>query len=275
MPRLAANLSLLYPERGFLDRFAAAAADGFTAVEMLFPYEHEPSVVVALLAEHDLTPVLINAPPGDFAAGERGFACISGREADFEASIGRALAYARVIGCPRIHVMSGLAPAGADRAALDALWVANLRRAASQAADAGLRLTVEPINGRDMPGYFLQRQDQALALIDAVGAPNLGLQMDWYHCQVVEGDVATKLRRAMALGRLEHVQLAGVPERQEPDRGELRVEYLLELLDELGYAGHVGCEYRPRDGGTGGTSAGLAWARRWLAADTGTGAQSG
>lgn len=275
MPRFAANLSLLYPEHGFLDRFAAAAADGFGAVEMLFPYEHDAALIRALLDRHDLNPVLINAPPGDFAAGERGFACLAGRKADFDASIGRALTYARAIGCPRIHVMSGLAPAGADRTALDALWVANLRRAASLAADAGLRLTVEPINGRDMPGYFLQRQDQALALIDAVGAPNLGLQMDWYHGQIVEGDIATKLRRALALGQLEHVQLAGVPDRHEPDRGELRVEYLLELLDELGYVGHVGCEYRPRDGGVGGTSAGLAWARRWLAADTGSGAQSG
>lgn len=264
MPRLAANLSLLYPEHGFLDRFAAAAADGFTAVEMLFPYEHDAALVRALLDRHDLTPVLINAPPGDFAAGERGFAGVPGRATDFDAGIDRALAYAGAIGCPRIHVMSGLARTDVDGAALDALWIANLRRAAARAADAGLRLTVEPINGRDMPGYFLQRQDQALGLIAAVGAPNLGLQMDWYHCQIVEGDVATRLRRAMALGRLEHVQLAGVPDRHEPDRGELRVEYLLELLDELGYAGHVGCEYRPRDGGAGGTAAGLGWARRWL-----------
>jgi hydroxypyruvate isomerase len=258
MPRFAANLSLLYPEHQFLDRFEAAARDGFNAVEMLFPYEHAPALLARHLHAHQLQPVLINAPPGDFAAGERGLACLPGREAQFRASVEQALAYAQAIGCPRVHIMSGIVPADATREQLRPLWLANLRWAAARAAGAGLRLCIEPINTRDMPGYFLNRQDHALELIAAVGAPKLGLQMDWYHCQIVEGDVATKLCRAIEAGVLEHVQLAGVPDRQEPDRGELRVDYLLDLLDELGYAGHVGCEYRPRAG----TSAGLAWLRQ-------------
>ncbi|MDM4767601.1 2-oxo-tetronate isomerase [Pelomonas sp. SE-A7] len=263
MPRFAANLSLQYGEQPqFLDRFAAAAADGFRAVEYLFPYEHAPEVLAGQLRQHGLQQVLFNAPPGDWAAGERGLTCLPSRERDFEASVEQALSYARALDCPRIHLMSGLLPEGHSREQLKPLVVERLLWACDQAAAAGITLLLEPINGRDMPGYFLNRQDHALELIAAVARPNLKLQMDWYHCQVVEGDVATKLRRTMELGLLGHVQLAGVPLRQEPDQGELRTEYLLEQLDELGYQGWVGCEYRPRAG----TSAGLGWIRRWMPA---------
>ncbi len=266
MPRLAANLDWLYTELPFDERPAAAAADGFRAVECLFPYGQDGATLAARLQALGLQLVLINAPPGDWTAGERGLACLPGREAEFRAGLSQALDYAgcfaaQPLGPPRIHVMAGLLGAGTERAAVQPLLLENLRWAAAAAAARGLRLTIEPINGRDMPGYFLNRQDHALEIIAAVGAPNLGLQLDLYHCQIVEGDVATKLRRAWEAGVLAHVQLAGVPLRQEPDAGELRVDYLLALLDELGYAGHVGCEYRPRAA----TSAGLrAWATPWL-----------
>lgn len=260
MLKLAANLDWLYTELPFLDRFAAAARDGFSAIEILFPYVHGLDPIRAQLQAQGLQLVLLNAPPGDWAVGERGLACLPGREADFRATIEQAIAWAKALACPRIHVMAGLLPAGTERAELQPRYVANLRWAAGRAAADGLALSIEPINGRDMPGYFLNRQDHALEIIDAVGAPNLGLQMDWYHCQIVEGDLSHKLRRAIATGRLAHVQVAAVPDRGEPDQGELRIDYLLDLLDSLGYGGFVGCEYKPRAG----TSAGLGWASRYL-----------
>lgn len=262
MPRFAANLSLLYTELPFLQRFAAAAADGFTAVEYLFPYDHPAGQLSLLLQEHGLRQVLFNAPPGDWAAGERGFTCLPDREPDFRSSVERALAYSEALGRPLVHLMSGLLPTGMSREQLNGLVIARLAWAAERASAAGITLTVEPINERDMPGYFLNRQDHALGLIEAVGSPHLKLQFDAYHCQVVEGDVSSKLRRAFERGFLGHVQVAGAPLRQEPDEGELRVEHLMALLDELGYAGFVGCEYRPRAG----TSAGLGWLRSWLPA---------
>ncbi|MBB4845704.1 hydroxypyruvate isomerase [Paucibacter oligotrophus] len=259
MPRFAANLSMLYPEHALVDRFAAAAADGFEAVEILFPYELAAAEFATLLKRYGLHLALFNAPPGDWAAGERGLACLAGREAEFQAGIQQALAYAQALACPRIHVMAGLLAAGDDAEAARQRYIANLRWAAAQAAHLGLQLCIEPINGRDMPGYFLQGQEQARALIQAIAAPNLRLQMDLYHCQISQGDVSTQLRLNMASGLLAHVQIAGVPARQEPDQGELRAEHLLALLDELGYTGHVGCEYRPRAN----TRAGLAWLRPW------------
>ncbi|RQO59315.1 hydroxypyruvate isomerase [Paucibacter sp. KBW04] len=259
MPRFAANLSMLYPEHGLRERFAAAAADGFEAVEILFPYELSPAEFGDLLKRHGLRLVLFNAPPGDWAAGERGLACLAEREAEFKAGMTQALSYAAALACPRIHVMAGLLAADDDAEAARQRYIANLRWAAALAARLGVQLCIEPINGRDMPGYFLQRQEQARELIQAVGAPNLRLQMDLYHCQISQGDVSTQLRLNFESGLLAHVQIAGVPARQEPDQGELRAEHLLALLDELGYAGHVGCEYRPR----GATSGGLAWLRPW------------
>jgi hydroxypyruvate isomerase len=257
MPLFAANLSLMYTEHPFVARFAAAARDGFRAVEYLFPYEHEAALLARELREHGLRQVLFNAPPGDFAAGERGLACLPGREAEFRAGLlHQALPYAQALDCPRIHVMAGLAPHGVERARLRETYLENLAWAADQARAAGRELLIEPINTRDMPGYFLNRQEEAHAIVAELKRPNLKVQMDLYHCQIVEGDLASKLRQYIPGGRVAHIQIAGVPERHEPDRGELNHAYLLALLDELGYAGHVGCEYRP---GQADTSAGLAW----------------
>lgn len=264
MPRFAANLTMLYNEHAFLDRFAAAAADGFKGVEYLFPYEHPAADIAKRLQDHGLQQVLFNAPPGDWAAGERGLACLPGREAEFRNGIDRALDYAAALDCPRIHVMAGLVPAGQAREALRPLYLDNLRWAAEQAQQVGRSVLIEPINQRDMPGYFLSRQDEAHALVQAVGAPNLQVQFDLYHCQVTEGDVAMKIRQYLPMGRVGHFQIAGVPERHEPDRGELHHPYLFSIIDEVaaqcGWQGWVGCEYRPRRGAVpGGTSAGLGW----------------
>jgi hydroxypyruvate isomerase len=260
MPRLAANISLMYGEHPFLERFAAAAADGFRAVEFLFPYEHPAAEIRARLDRHGLALALFNAPPGDWAAGERGMAGLPGREAEYRDSIARALDYASVLGNDRLHVMAGLVPAGADLARHRAVYLENLAYAARAAAAHGVTVTIEPLNPRDMPGYLLHRQDDAQTICKVVGADNLRVQFDCYHCQIVEGDVATKLRRDIA--GIGHIQIAGVPGRHEPDVGELHYPYLFDVIDELGYAGWVGCEYRPRAG----TSAGLGWARPWLPA---------
>jgi 2-dehydrotetronate isomerase len=253
MPKFAANLSMLYTEHAFLDRFAAAAADGFKAVEYLFPYEHPAADIAARLKTHGLQQVLFNAPPGDWAAGERGTACLPGREAEFRDGVGRAIEYARALGCPRIHLMAGLAPDGADRAVLRKTYLANLTWAAAQAQD--IDFLMEPINTRDIPRFFLNRQDDAHAVVLEVGAPNLKVQMDLYHCQIVEGDLAKKIEMYLPTGRVGHLQIAGVPERQEPDIGEINHPYLFALIDRLGYDGWIGCEYRPK----GNTSAGLGW----------------
>jgi hydroxypyruvate isomerase len=265
MPRFAANLSLLYTELPFLDRFAAAAADGFEAVEYLFPYEHAPSELAARLAASGLTQVLFNAPPGDWTGGERGLACLPGCEAAFAAGIAQALTYAAALGCSRVHVMAGRVPGHLDHGLAHQTYVQNLRAAARRAAAAGVTLLIEPINPRDMPGYFLNRQDRAHALVAEIGEPNVKVQMDLYHAQIVEGDLAMKLRQYLPTGRVGHIQIAGVPERHEPDEGELNCPYLFTLIDELGFDGWVGCEYRPRRGAVpDGTRAGLGWVRPWL-----------
>lgn len=265
MPKFAANLSMLYPEFDFLDRFEAAARDGFKAVEYLFPYAFESREIAARLQAHGLQQVLFNAPPGDWDGGERGLACLPGREVDFRNSMALALDYAGALDCPRIHVMAGLLPAGSEREALFSTYVSNLRWAALEAAKQGIEVLIEPINTRDIPRFFLNRQDHAHEVVAAVGTANLKVQMDLYHCQVVEGDLAMKLRRYLPTGDVGHVQIAGVPDRHEPDQGELNYPYLFSVLDELGYAGWVGCEYRPRAGmQAGGTSAGLDWLRPYL-----------
>jgi hydroxypyruvate isomerase len=258
MPRFAANLTMMYNEHAFLDRFAAAAKDGFRGVEVLLPYDHPVADIHARLEDNGLTLALFNAAPGDYAGGERGLASIPGREDEFRRSIDLALGYARVLGNRCLHVMAGLMPAGADRAKHRAVYLQNLAHAARQAASLGVTVVIEPINTRDIPGFFLNRQDEAHAICREVGAANLKVQMDLYHCQIVEGDLATKLRANIA--GVAHMQIAGVPERHEPDSGEVNYPYLFALMDELGYAGWVGCEYRPRAG----TSAGLGWAKAWL-----------
>ncbi|SPA24599.1 putative hydroxypyruvate isomerase [Cupriavidus taiwanensis] len=258
MPRFAANLSMMYNEHAFLDRFAAAAADGFQAVEYLFPYEHPAAELRARLDANGLAQALFNAPPGDWAAGERGLASLPGREAEFRDAVGRALEYAGVIGNDRVHVMAGLVPADAERARYRATYLENVAFAAQEAAAQGVTIVLEPINTRDMPGYFLNRQDDAQAICKEVGAANLKVQFDCYHCQIVEGDIAMKLRRDIA--GIGHIQIAGVPERHEPDLGELNYPYLFDLIDSLGYTGWIGCEYRPRAG----TSEGLGWLKPYL-----------
>ncbi|MDP1691935.1 MAG: hydroxypyruvate isomerase family protein [Burkholderiaceae bacterium] len=259
MLRFAANLSMLYNEHAFVDRFAAAAADGFSAVEYLFPYAFAASDLAARLRDHSLEQVLFNAPPGDWDHGERGTACLPGREDEFKRSIDQALGYAATLRCPRVHVMAGLAPPGAERATLRATYIANLAWAAAQAAAQGVEILIEPINTRDVPGFFLNRQDHAHEVVAAVGAANLKVQMDLYHCQIVEGDLATKIGKYLPTDAVGHLQIAGVPERYEPDIGEVNHPYLFELIDRLGYGGWIGCEYRPRIATPGGTSAGLGW----------------
>lgn len=258
MPRFAANLSMMYTEHDFLDRFAAAARDGFRAVEYLFPYDFPAAELKARLEANGLRQVLFNAPPGNWAGGERGIASLPGREDEFRQGLDTALEYAGTLGNDRVHVMAGLAVPGLARERQRQTYLANLQYAAEQAAGHGITIVIEPINPRDMPGFFLNRQDEAQAICREVGLPNLQVQFDCYHCQIVEGDLAVKLRRDMA--GIGHIQIAGVPERHEPDMGELNYPYLFDLIDTLGYTGWIGCEYRPRAG----TAAGLGWLKPYL-----------
>ncbi len=273
MPQFAANLSWLYTELPFADRFQAAAQDGFTAVECMFPYALPKQEIAARLKHNALSMVLFNGPPGIVAQASggapdpapRGTAALPGREADFRAGVALALEYAAALQCPRVHLMAGLLPPATQREDLQVTYVTNLLWAAAQAARIGVQILIEPINQRDNPGYFLSRQDHAHAVVQDVGSDSLKVQMDLYHYQVTEGDVSTMLRRYLPTGRVGHIQIAGVPERNEPDTGELHHPYLFSLLDEIGYAGWIGCEYRPRDSTAGGTSRGLDWIRPWLA----------
>ena len=258
MPRFAANLSMMYGEHPFPDRFAAAAKDGFTAVEYLFPYDYPAQELMGWLQEQGLAQVLINAPPGNWAAGERGLACMPGTQGEFRAAMHTALEYAQILECPRVHVMAGVQPREVERAAMRGVFIENLAWAAELAAPTRTELMIEPINTRDMPGYFLNRQDEAHAIVDEIGSPMIKVQMDLYHCQIAEGDVSMKLRKYLPSQRVGHIQIASVPDRNEPDRGELNYDYLFDLIDELGFDGWIGCEYRPK----GGTSDGLAWLRK-------------
>jgi len=275
MPQFAANLSMLYPELDFLDRFDAAARDGFKGVEYLFPYAYDKQALAARLKANGLQQVLFNAPPGgtdraSIAAawdnGDKGIACQPGRETEFRTAFALALDYAAALGCPRVHVMAGLLPAGVPREAARMTYIANLRHAAAEAAKQNVDVLIEPINTRDIPGFFLNRQDDAHAVVQEVGAANLKVQFDLYHCQIVEGDVAMKIRQYLPTGRVGHFQIAGVPERHEPDVGEMNYPYLFKVIDEVaaqcGWQGWVGCEYRPARGAQpGGTTAGLRWMR--------------
>ena len=253
MPKFAANLSMMFNEVPFLQRFEAAAQAGFKAVEFLFPYEYEAAEIAVRLKANKLENVLFNMPPGDWTAGERGMASLAGREDEFRAGVANAIAYAKVLDTPRLHVMAGVLPEGADRARHRAIFVDNLRYACAECAAHGIAVMIEPINTRDMPGYFLNRQDEAHAIREEVGADNLKVQMDFYHVQIMEGDIAMKVRHY--LPHIGHIQIAGVPERNEPDTGEVNYPYLFRLLDELGYEGWLGCEYRPKKG----TVEGLSW----------------
>lgn len=258
MPRFAANLTMMYTEHAFLDRFGAAARDGFTAVEFLFPYEHPAATIAGLLKEHGLRQVLFNSPAGDWKAGERGCTALPGREEEFREGFQRALEYAAMLDCPRIHCMAGLAAEGADRARMRGTYLTNLAWAAEQAAAMGVDVLIEPIAHRNIPRFFINLQEEAHAVLAEIGKANLKVLMDLFHCQVAEGDLATRIRKYVGgpePTKVGHFQIAGVPERHEPDTGEVRYEYLFALIDELGFDGWIGCEYIPKAG----TSAGLGW----------------
>jgi hydroxypyruvate isomerase len=255
MPKFAANLSMMFNEWEFLDRFAAAADAGFTAVEFLFPYAYEPDEIAKRLASHGLTQALFNLPPGDFAAGDRGLAAIPERAGEFRASVATALRYAEATGVKRLHVMSGNADSGDPLAR--AAYENSLSHAVDRIGAEGLDVVIEPINKRDMPGYFLDDFNHAAALIGKLGLPRLKLQYDIYHRQILHGDVVKSLEALMPI--IGHVQTAAVPERHEPGTGELDDDFVFQRLDALGYAGYVGCEYRP----AGATLAGLAWWDAW------------
>jgi len=253
MPRFSANLSFLYPDRPFLERFGAAAADEFKAVEYRSPYEHPVEDLKALLDAHGLEQALFNLPAGDWAGGERGIACLPDRVAEFRDGVDLALGYAAALGCTRINCLAGLAPSGLSRVQLEEVLAGNLAYATQRFAKAGLTLMLEPVNTRDMPGFLIATTTDALRIIDAVGAPNLKVQFDLYHAQIMQGDLVTTLTD---LGdRLGHVQVADNPGRREPGTGEINVRFVLEALDRLGYREWVGCEYIP----AGDTSAGLTW----------------
>lgn len=259
MPKFAANLSLLFNDVPFLDRFALARQHGFEAVEFQFPYAFEPEQITSRLSRYGLQLALFNLPPGDWQAGERGLACDPRQIDAFSESVELALEYAEELGVPRMHCMAGLLPPNCPPEKAHAALIGNLTYACERAREHGVDILIEPLNHFDTPGYFLTTSSQASAIIDEVGAPNLFLQYDVYHMQRMEGELAGNLRRLMPLIR--HIQVADNPGRHEPGSGEINYRYLFALLDELGYDGWVGCEYEPR----GDTAAGLGWRGELLA----------
>lgn len=254
MPKFCANLSFLFNDVDFLDRFGRAAGAGFTGVEYLFPYAWPADEIAARLTEHRLTQVLFNLPPGDWEAGERGIACLPDRVDEFRAGVAHGIDYARRLGCRQLNCLAGLAPGDADAAELRRTLIANLRYAAAEMDRAGIRLLLEPINSRiDMPGFFVDTPRKGLALIAESGVDNLFMQYDVYHAQIMEGDLARTI--AAELPRIAHFQIADNPGRHEPGSGEINYPFLFDLIDRLGYQGWIGCEYRPLAG----TEAGLGW----------------
>ena len=258
MPRFAANLTMLFNEVDFLDRFVAAAAAGFRAVEYLFPYDYDKGQLAEKLAENGLSQVLHNLPAGDWAAGDRGIACHPDRVGEFQDGVGRAIDYAGALGCPQVNCLAGIAPEGADPERLYRTFVENLAFAAGALEKAGILLLTEPINTRDIPGFYLNRSGQALAVIAEVGSGNLKLQYDVYHMQIMEGDLAPTIESNLA--QIAHMQIADTPGRHEPGTGEINYRFLFEHIDACGYGGWIGCEYKPRAA----TEAGLDWMTPYL-----------
>ncbi len=256
MPRFAANLTMLFTEVPFLDRFERAAKAGFKAVEFLFPYDHRPAEIKARLNAHDLQLVLHNLPAGDWAAGERGIACLPNRVNEFRSGVARAIEYATALGVPQLNCLAGKVPTNVGEGVVRRTLVDNLRFAAKELKGAGLRLLIEPINTFDIPGFYLHHTDQALAILDEVGAANAFVQYDIYHAQRMEGELAATLTRC--LPRIGHVQLADNPGRNEPGSGEINYAFVFAHLDRIGYSGWVGCEYKPATS----TEAGLGWRQR-------------
>lgn len=253
MPKFNANLTMLFNEVPFLDRFQAAAGAGFKGVEFLFPYAFDKDAIAERLDQHGLVQVLHNLPAGDWDAGERGIACHPDRVGEFRDGVGRAIEYATALGCKQLNCLAGIAPAGVDAEKVHATFVANLRFAAARLEEAGIRLLVEPINTFDIPGFHLNRTAQAIALIEEVGSPNLWLQHDVYHMQRMEGELANTI--AKHLPKIAHMQIADNPGRHEPGSGEINYAWLFRYIDQLGYEGWIGCEYKPAAG----TREGLGW----------------
>lgn len=254
MARFAANLSMLFTELPFIERFAAAAQSGFEGVEYLFPYEYSASEIAFALKQAEVEQVLFNAPPGVWSAGDRGTAAVMGRRKEFAAGIDRALGYAIALDCNMIHVMAGIA---ADDPEHEDLYVANMRQAADAAAGNDVSLLIEAINGYDMPGYFLSSVRQAIRLHERIDRENVRLQLDLYHAQLTDGNITRLLQENIA--RVAHIQIASVPDRHEPDGGELSLSHVIEVLDQIGYGGWIGCEYHPRSE----TVEGLAWTEQF------------
>jgi hydroxypyruvate isomerase len=268
---------MMYPDLPFLDRFEAAAKDGFKAVEYLFPYAFPSQELAARLKTNGLQQVLFNAPPGGtetgsfgkaWETGNRGTASVPGREAEFRTGFTQALMYADALNCPRIHAMVGLRAEGASADVADATLVSNLQWAAAEAAKAGRDVLIEPINTRSVPGFHVNRQDHAHRIVQAVGASNLKVQMDLFHCQIVEGDLSSKIAQYLPTGQVGHFQIAEVPDRHEPGTGEVNWTHIFQVIDkvsaECGWDGWIGCEYNPADASAGGTSRGLVWAQPYL-----------
>lgn len=258
MPKLCANLTMLFNEVDFLDRFAAAARAGFKGVEYMSPYAYPKEQLRERLDAHGLVQVLHNLPVGDWAAGDRGIACDPKRVSEFQDSVGRAVEYATALGCKQVNCLAGIAPAGVSAEKVHDTLVSNLKFAADKLKQAGIRLLSEPINTHDVPGFYLCHSAQARALIEQVGSDNFGLQYDIYHMQVMEGDLANTIERSLDV--IEHMQLADNPGRHEPGTGEINYPFLLSFIDRIGYEGWIGCEYKPRTK----TEEGLAWVRPYL-----------
>jgi hydroxypyruvate isomerase len=258
MPKFAANLTMLFNELDFVERFGAAAKAGFKGVEYLFPYAYPKEQLAEQLDKHGLTQVLHNLPAGDWARGERGIACDPARIGEFQDGVGKAIEYATTLGCKQLNCLAGIPPRQLSRDKAHATFVANLDFAAGKLENAGIRLLVEPVNTRDIPGFFLCHTRQALDVIAAVGSKNLWLQYDIYHMQVMEGDLARSIEEHRA--HIAHLQLADNPGRNEPGTGEINYPFLFDWIDRIGYTGWIGCEYKPK----GLTEDGLGWLKRYL-----------
>jgi len=258
MAKFAANLTMLFNDVDFMDRFKRARDAGFSAVEFLFPYAYPADELAHLLREYRLEQALFNMPPGDWTGGERGLAAKPGREQEFKQSVETALAYARLLNCKKVHAMAGIIDPAFSRQQHMDVFVANIRYAAERLAEYGIQLLIEPLNSRDVPNYFISHQREAVDIIEVIDRPNVKLQLDLYHAQIMDGDL-TKLIQSLA-PYIGHVQIAGVPDRHEPDTGELNYPHLFDVLDMAGYRGWIGCEYNPR----GITEDGLAWLKPYL-----------
>ncbi|MFM5397626.1 2-oxo-tetronate isomerase [Aeromonas veronii] len=253
MSKFAANLTMLFTELPFQERFAAAREAGFEAVEFLFPYEWPAAELACQLQQFGLTQALFNMPPGNWAMGERGMAAIPGREAEFRSHLSTVRDYALALGCRKVHAMSGIVDPAHSFAAHRQTLIENIRFAADFLAEDGIKVLLEPLNDRDVPGYFLAHQLYALALVEEIDRPNVGVQLDLYHAQIMDGDLTRLIGKlGSAIG---HVQIASVPDRHEPDEGEIAYPHLFKVLEEVGYHDWIGCEYNPR----GNTWQGLTW----------------